>query len=105
MAADFQELDMDFATFVAAIGDEAPLLPLYLCQERTFALSPRLGQRVTCYLPAGTTAARCSDIRDWAYLQWGNPPVTFVTVHDYPPEALRPTWARYMAPGCCAAPA
>jgi hypothetical protein len=93
-----QERTMDFATFVQAVADQEPLLPLYLCQGRPFALSPRLGQPVTCYVPEGTTAHMRDQTEDWAYLHWGNPPLTLVTVTDYPPEAVRPTWLAHMDP-------
>jgi hypothetical protein len=97
-----QESTIDFATFTAVIADHEPLLPLYLCQGQPFALSPRLGHPVTCYLPAGTTARVIDQAEDWAYLHWGNPPVMFVTVTDYPPEAVRPTWVAQMDPEAAA---
>jgi hypothetical protein len=97
-----QDLTMDFATFTAAIGGQAPLLPLYLCQGRPFALSPRLGQPIRCYVPAGTSAAMRIKTEDWAYLHWGNPPLIFITVTDYPPTAVRPTWLAQMDPDVAA---
>jgi hypothetical protein len=97
-----QEVTIDFATFQAVIADQEPLLPLYLCQGRSFALSPRLGQPVICYLPAGTPARVVDQAEDWAYLHWGNPPVTFVIVTDYPPDAVRPTWVAQMDPDVAA---
>jgi hypothetical protein len=89
-------LTMSYAAFVAAIAPEAPQLPLYLCQGKPFALTPRLGAPVTCYVPAGTVADMIELTLDWAYLHWGNPPVSIVTVVDYPPESVAPTWYAHM---------
>lgn len=97
-----EDVTIDFATFQAVVAGQEALLPLYLCQGRPFALSPRLGQPVTCYLPAGTAARAYEQVEDWAYLHWGNPPLTLVTVTDYPPTAVRPTWRTQMHPEAAA---
>jgi hypothetical protein len=90
-------LTMSYTEFVAAIAPELPHLPLYLCQGKPFALSPRLGAPVCCYVPAETRVDVMDRALDWAYLHWGNPPVTIVYVTDYPPAIVAPTWRPHMA--------
>jgi hypothetical protein len=85
-----------YPVFAERVAPEPPQLPLLLCQGKPFALSPRLGARVVCYVPAGTHPDALTPIEDWAYYHWGNPPLTMVHVTDAPPEVIASTWRQHM---------